>query len=163
MAARDLMTRTLVTLRPDDTIAEAIRVLVTHEISGAPVVDGGGRLVGLLSEHDCLRVIAYGDYTAEDLGMEDRVSSIMTTPAFVIDPHVGIYSIAHLFLKHRIRRIPVVEDGRLVGLVARRDALRGIQTLIERRKTPTLPPGRTPKLYLSATGTPPDVIANKLE
>jgi CBS domain-containing protein len=161
--AADLMSRTVVSLRPDMTLAEAIRILVRYEISGAPVVDGDERLVGLLSEHDCLRVTASGDYTAEDLALGDPVATHMSRPAYVVESHIGIYSIAHIFLVHRIRRLPVVDGDRLVGLIARRDVLRGLLAMSDRRGSG---PGRRSRgvgLFLSATGKSVEVIAGRLK
>lgn len=161
--AADLMTRTVVALRPETTIADAIRILVRHEISGAPVVDREGRLVGLLSEHDCLRVTASGDYTAEDLALGEPVSTLMSRPAYVVGPQFGIYSIAHVFLVGRIRRLPVVEGDRLVGLIARRDVLRGLQEMSDGRGRRSGRRRRGTGLYLSATGKSAEVILGRLE
>jgi CBS domain-containing protein len=161
--ADDLMTRTVVAIRPETTVAAAIRILVRHEISGAPVVDSEGRLVGLLSEHDCLRVTATGDYTQEDLPLGEPVSTLMSRPAHVVGPEAGIYSIAHVFLAHRIRRLPVVVGDRLVGLIARRDVLRGLNGMSGREGRKARRRARGAGLYLSATGRASEVIEIRLE
>ena len=64
--AADIMRRTLVTLTPEMPIFDAVRTLLKHEISGAPVVDADGRIVGICSELDCLRILASGEFYADD-------------------------------------------------------------------------------------------------
>jgi CBS domain-containing protein len=160
--ARDVMTRKLVTLRPDSSITEAIGVLLRRDVSGVPVVDADGTLVGILSERDCLRVLAVGEYDAAD---EDRLRSVaefMTPPIYTVTPEVGLYSLADFFLTHHQRRLPVVEEGRLVGLVSRRDALRGIHDMIRRKQLPARADQRTPRLYPSATDASAEELGERL-
>jgi len=77
-------------------------------------------------------------------------------------PEVGIYSLADFFLTHHERRLPVIENGRLVGLVCRRDVLKGIRQMIRKRQLPTPAEQRGPKLYPSATDASADALGNRL-
>jgi CBS domain-containing protein len=162
LTARDVMTRRPVAVPSDASITDAIAVLLRRDISGVPVVDERQQLVGILSERDCLRVIAVGEYSAVDHEKLRSVSEFMTPPKYTVAPTAGIYSLADFFLTHHERRLPVVDDGKLVGLVTRRDVLRGIQKMIRRRKLPTPAEQRGPSLYPSATDTSADVIGNRL-
>ncbi len=163
LTARDVMTRRLITVRPETTIAAAIRILVSRNIAGMPVVNDAGELVGVLSEHDCLRVLARGEYNGEGVDAMLTVAALMTAPTHVIAPGLDLFAIAEYFLTHNVRRLAVVDGERLVGLVSRRDVLRGIETMIARRGAPPAAKAREPGLYPSAAGTPPGVIAKRLE
>jgi CBS domain-containing protein len=131
--ARDIMATSLVTLRAEDSIFHAIRVLLTRKISGAPVVDDEGRMVGVLSELDCLRVLSSDEFYAGHQEEAGTVGHFMTGAFRTIPPDLDLYAIAHYFLTTPIRRLPVVEGDRLVGQVSRRDVLRGIQRMAAQR------------------------------
>ncbi len=133
LTARDIMTTSLHTLGPDASIFEAIQLLTTKEISGAPVVNGEGRLVGVLSELDCLRVLSSDEFYAGQQQEAGTVKDFMTVTGQTIPPDMGIYAIAHYFLTKPVRRLPVVDEERLVGQVSRRDVLRGIQKMSKER------------------------------
>lgn len=120
LTARDLMTTSLMTLRPDMSMTEAIDALLKSNVSGATVVDAERHVVGVLSEKDCLRIFAVGAYTALPHG---SVSQYMSTSVTTIGPELDLFSVADLFLKHAFRRLPVIEDGVLIGQVSRRDVL----------------------------------------
>ena len=125
--AADIMTRGLVTLSPEGGIYQAIEVLLKQRISGAPVVDPTGRLVGILSEKDCLRVLVGA---ALDGLPDGRVCDFMTETVETIGPDASLYDIAHRFITRSYRRLPVVdEDGRIIGQVSRRDALAAIEAI----------------------------------
>ena len=162
LTARDVMTRKPVAIRSDASVMEAIRLLLRRDISGVPVVDREGELVGILSERDCLRVLAVGEYSAVDHDKARAVSEFMNQPKYTVTPEVGIYSLADFFLTHHERRLPVLEGGRLVGLVSRRDVLRGIRQMSRRRGLPGRPAHRGPTLYPSATDAPADVVGERL-
>ena len=130
LTARDMMVTSLVTLRPDWSIFKAIRTLVSKRISGAPVVDEEGRMVGVLSELDCLRVLTSDEFYAGQQEEAGTVKHFMTGAGRTIDPDLGLYAIAHYFLTTPIRRLPVLEGGRLIGQVSRRDVLLGIERMI---------------------------------
>lgn len=163
LTARDIMTRKPVTLRPDASITDAIRVLLKKDISGVPVVSEEHVLVGILSERDCLRVIAVGQYSSIDHDHTRAVSEFMSEPRYTVLPEAGIYSLADFFLTHHERRLPVIEDGKLVGLVSRRDVLRGIRKMIRQHNVPAPVDQRGPKLYPSATDAPPGALGKRLD
>ncbi|MGE8495898.1 MAG: CBS domain-containing protein [Pseudomonas sp.] len=121
---RDYMTRHLVTFRSDTDLFTAINRLLEHRISGAPVVDSQGHLIGLLSEGDCLRGILSGAYY-EAIG--GNVSAYMTTEVETISPELDIIEVSERFLRGRRRRMPVVENGRLIGQISRSDVLRAVK------------------------------------
>ncbi len=120
---KDCMTTKLVTLRPDMEIGEAIKILLKHKISGASVVDEDKKLVGMLSEKDCLRIFANGAYNSlPGAVVEQYMSREVTT----IDSDADIFTAADIFLKNPFRRLPIVDDeGRLLGQISRRDILNG--------------------------------------
>jgi len=122
------MTRRLFTLRPEMRAVEAAGLLLKQRISGAPVVDGDGKLLGLLSEYDCLRAVAAGEYDLDRHDVIVTVEELMTTTPHTIPPEMDLFAIAHEFVQLRVRRFPVVEAGRLIGQVSRRDALRAAAT-----------------------------------
>jgi CBS domain-containing protein len=124
--ARDVMVRALITVRPEMPALEAIAVLTGRDISGAPVVGPGGELLGLLSEHDCLRALANAEYHEDNQEHILVVSDLMTRMGHTIPPDLDLYAIAAKFVTLRVRRLPVVEAGRLLGQVSRRDVLKAV-------------------------------------
>ena len=132
--ARDIMTHSLVTFRAETSIFEAIRKLIDRKISGAPVVDADGRMVGMLSEMDCLSVLASDEFHADD-HTGAVVSDYMSTKFETLGPDCDIYMLADYFRTRLLRRFPIVEDERLLGQVSRRDVLRGIEEM-RRKRTP---------------------------
>lgn len=121
---RDYMSCDLVTFSEHMDLFKAIDVLLTHRISGAPVIDTAGHLIGLLSESDCLRSILSGSYFEEVGG---SVNSVMTGVVETIDADADIIKAAEHFIHKGRRRLPVLEDGRLVGQISRRDILRAVK------------------------------------
>lgn len=125
-AVSEYMTTELVTFRPETDIHEAIRILLRHRYSGAPVVGDGYRLVGVLSNKDCLRK-AFGASYHQDWG--GLVGDCMSSPVETVQPDWDVVQVAELLLRGPYRRFPVVRDGRLVGLVSRHDILRALDDL----------------------------------
>lgn len=163
LTARHVMTRRPLALRFDTSITDAIRFLLRHDISGVPVVDSAGELVGILSERDCLRVMAVGEYDAADEDRVHMVAEFMKPPKFTVSPEAGLYSLADFFLTHHERRLPVIERGKLIGLVCRRDVLKGIRKMIRKRQLPTPAEQRGPKLYPSAIDASADALGKRLD
>lgn len=141
LVAAQIMTRSVITVHEAMEIHAAINVLVSRKISGAPVVDDDGKLCGVLSGKDCLRVLA-SDSFHEDHG--GKVSDYMSKTVATITPDTDLYSIAHKFLNSHYRRLPVLDGDRLVGMVSRGDALRGIQTMEAQLKLRSYPDYRRP-------------------
>lgn len=121
---RDHMDRHVTTVRPETDILDAIALLLEKRVTGAPVVDNTGRLVGILTEKDCLRLIAAG---VEGNVPRGEVANFMTLNPETIPPEMDVYYAAGLFLKRSFRRFLVVEDGKLVGAITRFDLLRVIR------------------------------------
>ena len=122
----DYMSGKLVTFSPETSVLDAIHELVRHRIAGAPVVDDGGNLVGMLSELDCLKVALTAGYHGEYGG---PVSEFMTPDPVTVEADMSIVDLASLFLESGFRRYPVVKENRLVGQISRRDVLRALETL----------------------------------
>ena len=133
LTARDLMATNLLVFRPEQTLLEAIEALIKHGVSGAPVVDEAGELVGVLSELDCLRMLASDEFYLQQQEEGARVRQFMSRGGRTIPAGLGIYAISHYFLTTRVRRLPVVEDGKLIGQVSRRDVLRGMEMMSRKR------------------------------
>ena len=117
----DIMATGLVTFRPDTNIHEAIRTLLDRRLSGAPVVDEDGALVGVLSKKDCLKITFSSRYH-DDWG--GPVSGFMSTSLETLDAEMDLVSAAQVFLDSHFRRFPVLRDGKLVGQVSRHDILK---------------------------------------
>ena len=146
---REIMTRSVVSLRPEMTALDAAGILLQHAISGAPVLDPEGRLLGLLSEFDCLRAVAAADYEMDARDTAETVAELMTRECHTVPPDLDLFGLAHEFVRLRVRRFPVLEGGRLLGLVSRRDALRAAVALRRgitggKRHYPDYPEGRDP-------------------
>jgi predicted transcriptional regulator len=119
----------IVIFSPDQSIQEVISTIIEKKIAGAPVMDDQKRLVGMISEKDCLRIIvdqAYYNMPAETR----KVSDYMTTAVQSLSRETTIVEAADEFLNSPIRRFPVVENGMLVGQVSRRHILRAVENLI---------------------------------
>jgi len=127
--ARDFMATQLVKFGPDQSVREVMRSLLKHRISGGPVVDEHGRLLGTISEGDCLKVLTCGIYDGDPVDVGRPVRELMAPVGHTIEPSTDIYAIAHILVDATLRRVPVVEAGRVVGQVSRRDILRAIQTM----------------------------------
>ena len=119
----DIMATRLVTFPPDMNIHEAIRILLEKRISGAPVVDADGALVGVLSKKDCLKIVFSARYH-DDWG--GPVRDFMSAPVETLDATLDLVSAAQYFLRSEFRRFPVLRDGKLVGQVSRYDILRSL-------------------------------------
>ena len=122
--AKQAMSRGLVTLTPDMDVLEALRILVEQQISGAPVVDQIGNLIGMLTERDCLQIALGAGYHSEDGG---GVENFMTSKVVTIDADTPVTEVAELFATSHFRRLPVMEQGRLIGIISRRDVLKQLE------------------------------------
>ena len=123
---RDYMARHLVTLRPDDKVLDAIHTLVEHQVAGAPVTDKDGKLVGMLTEKDCMQVAVNATYHSDYGGL---VADFMSTEVEVMDVKDSIIEAAKRFLNTRYRRFPVMDNNRLVGQISRQDIMRALNDL----------------------------------
>jgi CBS domain-containing protein len=146
MDAFDVMTASVVTVRPDTSTQAIASLLLEHGISAVPVIDESGEIVGMVSEGDLLRLsdadrearrdwwlslLAEGEalnpqYLAH-LGEHKRTArDIMSAPIVTVTPHTDVSEIGKLLTTHRIKRVPVLRDGRIVGIVSRADLVRAL-------------------------------------
>ncbi len=123
LTIRQVMTAKPRTLTCDVSILDAVDFLLRHDVPSVPVVDAGGHLVGVLSEKDCLRLVAEGDAAAHDVP-SGTVEAFMTRDVVTLPPGMDVCYAAGRFLEQPYRRYPVVENGRLLGEVSRRDVMR---------------------------------------
>lgn len=120
---KDHMTRKVLSLDPDLEISAATQMLIAHNISGAPVLDQHGRLVGVLTERDCLKVAMQAGYHDIPYGL---VRDYMSADPESVSPEQSILTLAEKFISGRFHRYPVVDNGRLVGIISRRDVMRAM-------------------------------------
>ena len=121
----DYMTKRLVTLTltKDTDVIDAIKKLLDHKITSAPVIDSKGRLIGMFSEKDGVKVFLECVYNQS---MSGKVGEYMTTETISVEATSSIVDLAEKFEKSSIRSFPVFEDGELVGVISRVDVLRAL-------------------------------------
>ncbi|HZF76318.1 MAG TPA: CBS domain-containing protein [Acetobacteraceae bacterium] len=149
MRARDLMTSTPVTLPPDMPLPAIARLFAERGISGAPVVDTGGMLLGMVTESDLIRRIAApedqprswivrffqpaGAQAAEYARTHGRTAQdVMTRGVLAVEEDAPIEQVAASLEERNIRRVPVLREGRLVGIVSRADLIRALLSPAEK-------------------------------
>ncbi len=120
LTAREIMTEEVVTVGPKSSIQEAIDLILSRQVSGLPVIDNEGHIAGIVTEF-ALMGIAYDNQICQD-----TVDKHMTTEVLSVGPNDALGKVVDLCIVHRVRRVPVVENGRLIGLIARRDVLKAI-------------------------------------
>ena len=123
---KEFMAKQLITFQSDTPIETAMESFLENKISGAPVLDDQGKLVGVLSEKDCMRTLFESSYY-NNLG--GFVREYMSTDLKTINIHDTLSNVADEFIKSRFRRFPVMEGDKLVGQISRRDILRAIVKL----------------------------------
>ena len=125
---KDVMATKLITFSPETLIGSAIQSFLENKISGAPVVDEKGNLVGMLSEKDCLWTLLESSYYNN---LSGYVKDYMSTELTTINLYDSLSEVAQKFLDLRFRRFPVLENGKLVGQISRRDVLKAVSNLIK--------------------------------
>lgn len=145
MLARDVMTTTVLTVTPDTDVGEIARILLDAHISAIPVLGENGSLVGIVSEGDLihraeadtrrrpswwLRLLTTPEEPAERYVREfgRRARDVMSKDLITVSPDTPLTEIAAMLEKYHIKRVPVVENDRLVGIVSRANLLRGVAT-----------------------------------
>lgn len=140
MKALDVMTSPAVTIRSDASIADAIRLMLQHRISGLPVVDQAGKIVGVVTEGDFLRrgesqterllprwlqfLLGPGRLAAEYTRTHSRkVAEVLTGAPVTADEQATVPDVVRLMEEHHVRRLPILRDGQLVGIVSRANLL----------------------------------------
>ena len=151
MLVKDFMTRQVVTASPESSVLDAARLMLEHKISGLPVVNDGGRLVGIVSEHDLLRrgkngvqakrphwlqlMIERASLPNESSGFHDRkVGEVMTPDPVTVTETAPLEQAGRLIEEHGFKRLPVVRDSQLVGVIARADLVRALAHAIGKAK-----------------------------
>jgi len=123
LKVRDYMMRDVVTVGPDTEITRVVSMLIEHDISGIVVVRDGDAVAGMVTERDCIGTATQSGYF-DQLG--GPVAEYMSAPVDTVGPDENLVDVAVRFTRSRYRRFPVVEAGRLVGIIARRDVLRAL-------------------------------------
>jgi CBS domain-containing protein len=118
----DYMTRKLVTFTPDQSILAVMELFTKHDISGGPVLDDNGFLVGIISEADCMKQISESRYFNQPI-LDKSVEKFMTSEVETIPHDTSIFDAACIFDKHNRRRLPVMQDGVIVGQISRKDVV----------------------------------------
>jgi CBS domain-containing protein len=148
MNVADVMTRQVVTITKDAPIGEAVRLLLEHRISGLPVVDADGNLEGIVTEGDFLRRAETGTQRRRPRWLEfllgpgrlaqeyvhshgRRVSDVMTRRLHTVDEDTPLEDVVRRMEKHRIKRLPVVSGGKLVGIVSRSNLLHALASVAQ--------------------------------
>ncbi|HVY99424.1 MAG TPA: CBS domain-containing protein, partial [Dongiaceae bacterium] len=155
MRADEVMTPDVVTISPDTPASRIARLLLENHVSAVPVVDPSGSPIGMVSEGDLLRrddadraarrawwleMLAEGETLSREyesqLRTKDQLArEIMSAPVVTATEATDVAALAHLFTSYRIKRVPVVRDGRIVGIVSRVDLLRAFKDEAERAET----------------------------
>lgn len=142
MQAIDIMTTKVVSVGPDAEVRDIAQLLLKHRISAVPVVDGEHRVIGIVSEGDLMRRVKddsdqghswwlslfaggkdAGDYVKSH---GRKAHEVMTPDPLTVEENTPLHSIARMLEKHHIKRVPVVREGKLVGIVSRANLLQGI-------------------------------------
>jgi CBS domain-containing protein len=152
MHAQDVMTKDVAVVRRDTAIADAIHRMVDRKISGLPVVDEAGHVIGIVSEGDLLRRVELGTEKRAPRWLKflrgptrdaadfvrartQHVSDVMTRDPVTVDAHAPLEEVVDLMTRRRVRRLPVTEGGCLVGIVSRADLVRTLARALEIRTT----------------------------
>lgn len=113
----------VVTVTPTTDLMRVVRMMVELDISGAVVVDEDNAVVGIVTERDCISRMTSSGYFDEPGG---PVADVMSAPVETVNPDDNLVDVAERLIGSKYRRFPVVRDGRLVGIIARRDVLRAL-------------------------------------
>lgn len=123
LKARDVMTRDVLTIGPDVKLTEAIETLVNNRISGMPVCDSSGRVIGMISEKDMLNFVFSGNVD------RTTVAEAMSAGVISFPSDTPLDKLCLVMGEKQIRRIPIIDDGVLVGVVSRRSIIRTVLAL----------------------------------
>ncbi len=151
MKVSDVMTQTPVTVSPDSTLADAANLMIRMRVSGLPVVDVKGAVIGMITQGDLLRRVELGTvrapagrlaaFLAPGRAAHDfvrthgqRVGEVMTREVISITPDTPLSEVVTLMETRQVKRLPVVREGRLIGIVSRADLLRALAKLLSERR-----------------------------
>ncbi|HSN23728.1 MAG TPA: CBS domain-containing protein [Methylomicrobium sp.] len=122
----DYMTKHLVRLTQDHSVIDAVKIMLDHKITSAPVLDGQGHLLGMFSEMDGMKVFLDSVYNQ---GMCGKVGEYMTKNPIIVEANSSIVDLAEKFQNLPVRSFPVFDDGELVGIISRTDLLRAFASV----------------------------------
>lgn len=151
MKASDIMTPNPVTVAPEASVVEAIRIMLQRRFSGLPVVNAAGEIIGIITEGDLLRrsetgtqrkrprwiefIIGPGKLASEYAHASGhKVEEVMTTQVQTIPEDMPVDQIVKVMEQHRVKRLPVIKNGRLVGIVSRANLLRALASVMRETK-----------------------------
>lgn len=142
MRVLELMHTHIVTVQPDDTLRDAVDKMDLYQVSGLPVVDDEGHLVGVITEHDIIRQLlpqpreseSEEHYRAEWQDLSTRASRVrgmpvkqaMTSQVISVDENIDVLEAAAIMLKKKVKRLPVTANGKLVGIISRIDVCQAV-------------------------------------
>ncbi|HUN26513.1 MAG TPA: CBS domain-containing protein [Steroidobacteraceae bacterium] len=166
MRASQVMTSNVVTVGPDTPIEEAVRIMIGHRISGLPVVDASGGVLGLLTEGDLLRRVETGTGEPQPAWRRwlagpgpgarsyvrthaRKVGEVMSQPPIAVAPESELAEVVALMEARRIKRVLVLERGRLIGIVSRADLLRALEQLLPKSPTAAATDAEIRRRFLS--------------
>jgi CBS-domain-containing membrane protein len=146
MKVKDVMTRDVVSIAPDASVLEAVRMMLQHKISGLPVVDAAGNLQGVVTEGDFLRRVETGTERKRSRWVEfllgpgrlatdyvqtsgRKVHEVMTPDVHTVTEDDPLEQVVHLMERHRVKRLPVVRGSKVVGIVTRANLMRALASL----------------------------------
>lgn len=118
LTAAQVMTHPVVTVRPQALLTDAIKLLLRHHCSGLPVVDDTGTMIGVLTERDIINFALSGN--AADTTVEEA----MTRQVVALSPATSLADVINCLASNNFRRVPIVSEGKVVGIISRRDVLR---------------------------------------
>jgi len=150
MNVASIMTRSLVSIEPDASIMQAIRLMLQNRISGLPVVDNSGMLVGIVTEGDLLRRTELGTQKRRPRWLEfligpglaneyvhacgRKVNEVMTTTVRTVSEDTALDEVVQIMESRRVKRLPVVRDGKPIGIVSRANLLRALASIVTETK-----------------------------
>jgi CBS domain-containing protein len=147
MKAVDVMTREIISISPDASIMEAVRLMLQHKISGLPVIDTAGKLQGIVTEGDFLRRVETGTERKRSRFVEfllgpgrlaeeytqasgRKVGEVMTPDVHTVTEDAPLEQVVHLMERHRVKRLPVVRGDQMVGIVTRKNLMRALASFV---------------------------------
>ena len=138
MKVKELMTKSVLTVKKNVSIRKLVKLLIEHRITGAPVVDDDGKLIGIVSSKDVIRAIEQLirvhisiDEQQEDRGKYNWVDGIMTRKVITVSEQDDVQEVFRTMVERKIHRVPVVKDGKPVGIISSHDACRLVSGLDE--------------------------------
>src|SRR5690242_17365333 len=172
MKTCEIMTSPVITVMPATSIAEAARLMLQHRISGLPVVDGKGVVIGIITEGDLLRRAETGSAPHHHMWLElllgpgrladeythahaRKVGEAMTSDIVSVAPSTDVADLVQLMNKRRIKRVPVIDNGRLVGIVSRANLVRALVKVLVKKPARTVSDDQVWKSILDAIAAEP--------